>query len=83
MEELRLEMKEAELKRKEADKKELNEMRILTDYNFKILNNMLIERKSKSGIGECDQSSIAHLEVIIGLLQIMDKRLNKLENKNI
>ena len=76
----KLQLKILELEKKEKDE---NYKKISIDYNFKVINDLLNEKKTT--INNCKSVPLAryydHLEAIYNILQIIDERLIKLEEK--
>ena len=77
----------------EKQKKEKNESDKKTsiDHNFKVINDLLTEKKTAINNNRYsksvplakyyDQELVTHLESIYNILQIVDERLKKLEDK--
>ena len=70
---------------------EENDKKTSIEYNFKVLNNLLNEKKTNVANDRYsksvplaryyDQQLVTHLEAIHNILQIVDERLKKLEEK--
>ena len=83
---LQLRILELEKQKKEKDE---SDKKTSIDHNFKVINNLLTEKKtdiinnrySKSVplARYYDQELVTHLEAIYNILQIVDERLKKLE----
>ena len=88
IQQLQLRILELEKQQKEQDK---NEQKKSIDYNFKVINDVLTEKKtaitnnrySKSVplARYYDQELVTHLEAVYNILQIIDERLKKLEKE--
>lgn len=88
IQQLQLRILELEKQKKEKDE---NDKKTSIDHNFKIINDLLTEKKtainnnrySKSAplAKYYDQELVRHLEAIYNILQIVDERLKKLEEK--
>lgn len=84
---LQLSILELEKKQKEKDENKKTSI----DHNFKVINNLLSEKKSDINnnryseslpLAKCyDQKLVTHLEAINNILQIIDGRLKKIEEK--
>lgn len=79
----KLQLKILELEKKQKDE---NYKKISIDYNFKVINNLLNEKKTTiNNYKYCKSVPLAkyydHLEAIYNILQIIDERLIKLEEK--
>ena len=80
-----LELEEQQKEKDESDKK------TSIDHNFKVINDVLTEKKTAINNNRYsksvplaryyDQELVTHLEAIYNILQIVDKRLKKLEEK--
>lgn len=89
IQQLQLRILELEKQKKESDE---NQKKISIEHNFKVINDVLINKKtkidryrynSKTFVSErsYDYQLITHLEAIHNILQILDNRLKKLEDK--
>jgi len=92
IQELQLRIVELEKQKKE---KEENDKKTSIDHNFKVLNDLLTEKKTalknkyKNNPVLLEQSyyqahvtpHVTHLEALYNILQIVDERLKKLEDK--
>lgn len=88
IQQLQLRILELEKQKKEKDE---NNNKTSLDHNFKVINDVLTEKKnaiinnrySKSVplARYYDQELVTHLEAIYNVLQIVDERLKKLEKK--
>ena len=86
---MKLKMLEIEKQIKEIEIQEIDKKKISIEHNFKIINDVLNEKKtnikenpSKSFTKRRnDQHLITRLEAIINILNILDKRIKKLEQK--
>jgi len=88
IQELQLRIVELEKQKKE---KEENDKKTSIDHNFKVLNDLLTEKKTalknkyknKPVLLEQSyyQAHVTHLEALYNILQIVDERLKKLEEK--
>jgi hypothetical protein len=86
IQQLQIRMLELEKQQKE---KEESARKTSIDNNFKVINDMLTEKKNTINRNKyCksvplaryyDQELVTHLEAIYNILQIIDKRLKKLE----
>ena len=79
----KLQLKILELEKKEKDE---NYKKISIDYNFKVINDLLNEKKTAINNNKYSKSVplaryYDHLEAIYNILQIIDERLIKLEEK--
>ena len=82
---LRLELEKQKKEKYESDKK------ISIDHNFNVINDLLTEKKSAINNNRYsknvplakyyDEELVTHLEAIYNILQIVDERLKKLEDK--
>ena len=80
-----LELEEQQKEKDESDKK------TSIDHNFKVINDVLTEKKTAINNNRYsksvplaryyDQELVTHLEAIYNILQIVDERLKKLEDK--
>jgi hypothetical protein len=85
-----LQLRILELEKQQKEKDETDKKTSL-DHNFKVINDVVNEKKtaiknnrySKSVplARYYDQELVTHLEAIYNILQILDNRLNKLEDK--
>jgi len=88
IQQLQLRILELEKQKKEKDN---SDKKTSIDHNFKVINDVLTEKKtaiinnrySKSVplARHYDQELVTHLEAIYNILQIVDERLKKLEEK--
>jgi len=88
IQQLQVRILELEKQKKEKDE---SDKKTSIDHNFKVINNLLTEKKtdiinnrySKSVplARYYDQELVTHLEAIYNILQIVDERLKKLEDK--
>jgi len=87
IQQLQLRILELEKQKKEKDERD---KKTSIDHNFKVINDLLTEKKtainnrySKSVplARYYDQQLVTHLESIYNILQIVDERLKKLEDK--
>jgi len=88
IQQLQLRILELEKQKKEKDE---SDKKTSIDHNFKVINDLLTEKKtaiinnrySKSVplARYYDQELVTHLESIYNILQIVDERLKKLEDK--
>jgi len=79
-----------ELEKQQKEKDEIDKKHSI-DHNFKVINDVLTEKKSaiknnrysKSVplVRYYDQELVTHLEAVYNILQIVDERLKKLEEK--
>ena len=79
----KLQLKILELEKKQKDE---NYKKISIDYNFKVINDLLNEKKTAINNYKYSKSVplskfYDHLEAIYNILQIIDERLIKLEEK--
>ena len=89
IQQLQLKLNELEKQKKE---KEENDKKSSIDYNFEVINNLLNEKKTAITNNRYsksiplaryyDQELVTHLEAIYNILQVFNKRLDKLENNN-
>jgi hypothetical protein len=87
------EIRQLQLRIIELEKQDKNERDITSaiDHNFKVINDVLTEKKTAINNNRYsksvplaryyDQQLVTHLEAIYNILQIIDERLKKLENK--
>jgi hypothetical protein len=83
-----LQLRILELEKQQKEKNE-NDKKTSIDHNFNVINEMLTERKHKLSIKkfytvigrETNQVLVTHLEAVYNILQIVDERLKKLEDK--
>ena len=89
IQQLQLRILELEKQKKEKDE---NDKKTSIDHNFKVINDVLIEKKNKINNNRYsksvpltrfyyDQELVTRLEAIYNILQIVDERLKKLEEK--
>ena len=88
IQQLQLRILELEKQQKELEE---NDKKTSIEYNFKVLNNILNEKKTKIANDRYsksvplaryyDQQLVTHLEAIYNILQILDGRLKNLEEK--
>jgi glycine/serine hydroxymethyltransferase len=88
IQQLQLRILELEKQKKEKDN---SDIKTSIDHNFNVINDVLTEKKtaiinnrySKSAplARYYDQTLVTHLEAIYNILQIVDERLKKLEEK--
>ena len=88
IQQLQLRILELEKQRKEKDE---SDKKISIEHNFNLINDLLTEKKnaiknnrySKSVplARYYDQELVTHLEAVYNILQIVDERLKKLEEK--
>ena len=88
IQQLQLRILELEKQQKELEE---NDKKTSIEYNFKVINNLLTEKKTNIANDRYsksvplaryyDQELVTHLESIYNILQIVDKRLKKLEEK--
>lgn len=86
IQQLQLRILELEKQQKELEE---NDKKTSIEYNFKVLNNILNEKKTKIANDRYsksvplaryyDQQLITHLEAIYNILHVVDERLKKLE----
>ena len=78
----KLQLKILELEKKE---KEQNYKKTSIKYNFNIINNLLTEKKTELKSVPLaiyyDKEFVTYLETINNILQILDERLKKIEDK--
>jgi len=85
---LQLRILELEKQQKEKDK---IDKKTSIDHNFKVINDVLTEKKTAINNNRYsksvplaryyDQELVSHLEAVYNILQIVDERLKKLEEK--
>ena len=88
IQQLQLRILELEKQKKEKDE---SDKKTSIDHNFKVINDLLTEKtpainnnrysKSVPLARYYDQELVTHLEAIYNILQIVDERLKKLEEK--
>ena len=88
IQQLQLRILELEQQQKEKDE---SDKKTSIDHNFKVINNLLTEKKTAINNNRYsksvplaryyDQELVTHLEAIYNILQIVDERLKKLEDK--
>ena len=88
IQQLQLRILELEKQKKEKDE---SDKKTSIDHNFKVINDLLTEKKTAINNNRYsksvplaryyDQELVTHLEAIYNILQIVDKRLKKLEEK--
>jgi hypothetical protein len=76
---------------KQKNEKDESDKKISIDHNFKVINDVLTEKKTAINNNRYsksvplaryyDQELVTHLESIYNILQIVDERLQKLEEK--
>lgn len=76
---------------KQKNEKDESDKKTSIDHNFKVINDVLTEKKTSINNNRYsksvplaryyDQELVTHLEAIYNILQIVDKRLKKLEKK--
>ena len=76
---------------KQKNEKDESDKKTSIDHNFKVINDVLTEKKTSINNNRYsksvplaryyDQELVTHLEAIYNILQIVDKRLKKLEEK--
>ena len=86
IQQLQLRILELEKQQKELEE---NDKKTSIEYNFKVLNNILNEKKTKIANDRYsksvplaryyDQQLVTHLEAIYNILHVVDERLKKLE----
>ena len=86
IQQLQLRILELEKQQKELEE---NDKKTSIEYNFKVLNNVLNEKKTKIANDRYsksvplaryyDQQLVTHLDAIYNILHIVDERLKKLE----
>jgi hypothetical protein len=85
-----LQLRILELEKQKKEKDESNKKTSI-DHNFKVINDLLTEKKNKINNNRYsksvplakyyDEELVTHLEAIYNILQIVDERLKKLEDK--
>lgn len=88
IQQLQLRILELEKQKKEKDE---GDKKTSIDHNFKVINDLLTEKKTAINNNRYsksvplakyyDEELVTHLEAIYNILQIVDKRLKKLEDK--
>ena len=88
IQQLQVRILELEKQKKEKDE---SDKKTSIDHNFKVINDVLTEKKTAINNNRYsksvplakyyDQELVTHLEAIYNILQIVDKRLKKLEEK--
>ncbi len=88
IQQLQLRLLELEKQKKEKDD---NDKKTSIEHNFKVINDVLTEKKTAINNNRYsisvplaryyDQELVTHLEAIYNILQIVDERLKKLEEK--
>lgn len=88
IQQLQLRILELEKQQKEKD---AIDKKISIDHNFKVINDVLTEKKTAINNNRYsksvplaryyDQELVTHLEAVYNILQIVDERLKKLEEK--
>ena len=89
IQQLQLRILELEKQKKEKDERD---KKTSIDHNFKVINDLLTEKKTAINNNNrysksvplaryYDQQLVTHLESIYNILQIVDERLKKLEDK--
>ena len=88
IQQLQLRILELEKQKKEKDERD---KKTSIDHNFKVINDLLTEKKTAINNNRYsksvplaryyDQQLVTHLESIYNILQIVDERLKKLEDK--
>jgi hypothetical protein len=86
IQQLQLRILELEKQQKELEE---NDKKTSIEYNFKVLNNVLNEKKTKIANDRYsksvplaryyDQQLVTHLDAIYNILHVVDERLKKLE----
>jgi hypothetical protein len=76
---------------KQKNEKDESDKKTSIDHNFKVINDVLTEKKTAINNNRYsksvplaryyDQQLVTHLEAIYNILQIVDERLKKLEDK--
>ena len=76
---------------KQKNEKDESDKKTSIDHNFKVINDLLTEKKTAINNNRYsksvplakyyDQELVTHLEAIYNILQILDNRLSKLEDK--
>ena len=86
---MKLKMLEIEKEIKKIEIQDIDKKKISIEHNFKIINDVLNEKKTNIKVNPSksftkrrdDQIFITRLEAIINILNILDKRIKKLEQK--
>ena len=88
LQQLQVRILELEKQKKEKDE---SDKKTSIEHNFKVINDVLTEKKTAINNNRYsksvplaryyDQELVTHLEAIYNILQIVDKRLKKLEEK--
>ena len=88
IQQLQLRILDLEKQKKEKDE---SDKKTSIDHNFKVINDVLTEKKTSINNNRYsksvplaryyDQELVTHLEAIYNILQIVDERLKKLEEK--
>jgi hypothetical protein len=88
IQQLQVRILELEKQKKEKDE---SDKKTSIDHNFKVINDVLTEKKTAINNNRYsksvplaryyDQELVTHLEAIYNILQIVDERLKKLEDK--
>lgn len=88
IQQLQLRILELQKQKKEKDE---SDKKTSIEHNFKVINDVLTEKKAKINnnsysksvplAGYYDIQLVTHLEAIYNILQIVDERLKKLEEK--
>ena len=88
LQQLQVRILELEKQKKEKDE---SDKKTSIDHNFKVINDVLTEKKTAINNNRYsksvplaryyDQELVTHLEAIYNILQIVDERLKKLEDK--
>jgi hypothetical protein len=88
IQQLQLRILELEKQKKEKDE---SDKKTSIDHNFKVINDLLTEKKTVINNNRYsksvplakyyDEELVTHLEAIYNILQIVDERLKKLEDK--
>jgi hypothetical protein len=88
---MKLKMLEIEKQIKEIEINEINKKKLSIEHNFKIINDFLTEKKTSIENNRYsksyplakydDQQFVRKLEALINILNILDNRLKKLEEK--
>ena len=86
----KLQVRILELEKQKKEKDE-SDKKTSIDHNFKVINDVLTEKKTAINNNRYsksvplaryyDQELVTHLEAIYNILQIVDERLKKLEDK--
>ena len=85
-----LQLRILELEKQQKEKYEIDKKTSI-DHNFKVINDVLTEKKTAINNNRYsksvplaryyDQELVTHLEAVYNILQIVDERLKKLEEK--